>query len=150
EAIADINAFIPADGSPEPLLPARLLDTRDGDTNLTIDNEFEGGGTIPGGGIVELLVADRGDVQADDETVVLNVGAVRPPAQGFLTVYPCGEDRPLASIVNYRGGDVVSNSVTAKVGIGGKVCIYVSSETHLIADVVGTVRPVIPAFPAED
>lgn len=150
EAIADINAFIPADGSPEPLLPARLLDTRDGDTNLTIDNEFEDGGTIPGGGIVELLVADRGDVQADDETVVLNVGAVRPPAQGFLTVYPCGEDRPLASIVNYRGGDVVSNSVTAKVGIGGKVCIYVSSETHLIADVVGTVRPVIPAFPAED
>ena len=84
-------------------------------------------------------------VQGDTATAVtINVGAVRPSEQGFITVYPCGEERPLASSINYRGGDVISNSVLAKIGEDGKVCIYTLRETDFIADVTGFVAPVTP------
>ena len=70
---------------------------------------------------------------------VLNVTAVAPSAAGFLTVFPCGSDRPLASHVNFVPGDVVPNAVIAKIGDGGKVCIFSRAETDLLADVNGFV-----------
>ena len=66
---------------------------------------------------------------------MLNVTAVSPDGIGFLTVFPCGSDLPKASNVNYGPGDVVANAVLAKIGDGGKVCIYTEAGTDLIADV---------------
>ena len=39
---------------------------------------------------------------------------------------------------------MISNGVIAKVGDGGKVCIYTLVETDLIADVSGSASPPIP------
>jgi len=135
DLIADVNGFVPAGGSPAGLVPARLLETRSGPTDKTVDGQFEGAGRVAAGGVVELLVAGRGGVPADAESAVLNLGAVLPGAAGFLTVYPCGTTRPLASNVNYLGGDVVSNLVLAEIGTGGRVCIYTKAATDIIADV---------------
>ena len=41
--------------------------------------------------------------------------------------------------VNYSAGDVVPNAVLAKVGSGGKVCIYTKATSHILADVNGYV-----------
>ncbi|MGI8807372.1 MAG: hypothetical protein ACR2KK_05955 [Acidimicrobiales bacterium] len=75
--------------------------------------------------------------------VVLNVVAVDPLAGGFLTVWPEGEARPLASTLNFAGAQSVPNLVVAKVA-GGKISIYNGStpiglpgSTHLVADVAG-------------
>ncbi len=136
---ADLNAFVPDGGSPVPLLPARLLDTRDGDDFMTIDNEFEGDGPIQAGTEVELQVTGRGEVPDDAGAVALNVGVVRPDERGFLTIYPCGEDRPLTSSVNYAPGTTVSNAANALIGEDGKVCIYSSKTVNVIADVNATV-----------
>ena len=54
-------------------------------------------------------------------------------------MFPCGESRPLASNVNYAPGDVVPNAVLAKVGAGGKVCIFTLAETDIVVDVNGSV-----------
>ena len=44
---------------------------------------------------------------------------------------------PLASSVNYGPGDVVANAVLAKIGTGGKVCIYSPAATDIVVDVTG-------------
>ncbi|MDC6451120.1 hypothetical protein PQY67_13120 [Pseudomonadales bacterium] len=69
--------------------------------------------------------------------VSLNVTAVTPVSAGFITVYPCGTSRPLASNLNYTTGDVVANSVTAPVSENGKVCVYSSAQTHVVIDIAG-------------
>ena len=43
----------------------------------------------------------------------------------------------LASSVNYGPGDVVANAVLAKIGTGGKVCIYSPAATDIVVDVTG-------------
>ncbi|MDW3216414.1 MAG: bifunctional metallophosphatase/5'-nucleotidase [Ilumatobacteraceae bacterium] len=136
DMIVDVNGLVPQDGTPVPVVPARLLETRDGEGNTTVDGDFEGEGRVAAGATVELTVAGRGGVDADAEAVVLNVGAVLPSDHGFLTIWPCGDDMPQASNLNYLSTDLaISNSVVAQIGDEGKVCIYTLAETDLIADV---------------
>jgi hypothetical protein len=54
-------------------------------------------------------------------------------------VFPCGTELPKASNVNYGPGDVVPNAVLAKIGTGGKVCIYTLAGTDIVVDVNGYV-----------
>ena len=97
------------------------------------------------------MVAGRG-VTGDASAALLNVTAVSPDGSGYLTVYPCGQARPNASNVNYVGGAVVPNAVLAKIGVGGKVCVYSQLATDLVIDVNGYVPvgasplPVVPAL----
>jgi hypothetical protein len=51
-------------------------------------------------------------------------------------VYPCGSPRPDTSNINFQAG-AISNLVSAKVGDGGRVCIYTQNSVHLVADVDG-------------
>ena len=132
-----------------PLAPARLADTRPGQS--TIDSLFAGEGARSGGSTLELTVAGRGGVAADATAVALNVTAVTPSGDGYVTVYPCGSDRPTASNVNYTSGAVIPNAVVAKIGAAGKVCFFVSAATHLVIDANGyfptttTLHPLNPA-----
>ena len=139
DIIADVNGYVPPNGSPNTAVPARVLETRVGPTLKTIDGEFEGIGKRPAGATVELTVAGRGGVPADADAVFLNLTAVAPDGFGFLTAYPCGSTRPLTSNVNYSPGDVSPNAVLAKIGAGGKVCIYTKAGSDIIADVNGFV-----------
>jgi hypothetical protein len=124
--IVDVTGYFPAGSSYEPLQPARLL-----------DNLFNGAGLRPAGTVTELTVTDRGGAAANAATVMLNVTATGPSADGFVSVYPCGIAPPNASNLNVATGETVANTVITKVGSGGKVCLYNSAATHLIADVSG-------------
>ena len=69
---------------------------------------------------------------------MLNVTATEPTALSFLTAWPAGEARPLASNLNYGPGQTVPNLVVVKVGAGGVVNLYNSSgSTHVVADLAG-------------
>lgn len=113
----------------QPLMPARLLDTRSGIGAPT--------GPVPAGGQVDLQVNGRGGVPADAAAVVLNVTVVYPATAGYVTVYPSGASRPTASNLNFAAGQTMPNQVIAKVGTGGKVSLYTASTTYLLADVAG-------------
>lgn len=123
----------PVPGAFVPLSPARILDTR----------RAEGVSTstpIPANGTVRLQVSGRGGVPAGHRgAVVLNVTVTQPTDTGFVTVYPTGEARPLASNVNFRPGRTVANLVTVKLGTNGTVTLYNGSSgtVHLVADVAG-------------
>ena len=71
-------------------------------------------------------------------SVVLNVTAVSPSGDGYLTVFPCGENQPNTSNVNYVAGQTVPNAVIAKVGAGGAVCLYTYADTEIIVDVAAS------------
>jgi hypothetical protein len=118
------------------LTPARLLETRSGNAS-TVDGQSWGEGRRAVGQTTELVVAGRGGVPADAPTVVLNVTVTDPSTAGFVTVFPCGSPRPNASSVNFVAGQTVANAVIAKVGTGGKVCLFSSASTQLVADVTG-------------
>ncbi len=127
----DVNGFVPAGAGLVGIAPVRLLDTRPG--NPTIDGISQGGGVVAAGQFVEVQVAGRGNVPADAATAVVNVTAVRPSGDGFVTLYPCGV-RPLASTLNYASGQIVPNGAVTDLSEDGTVCIYTEESSHLLLD----------------
>jgi lysophospholipase L1-like esterase len=115
------------------LTPARLSDSRT--PNSTVDGLHAGGGPIGAGNVIEIQVTGRGGVPANASAVALNVTAAGAFAAGFATVFPCGQPLPVASNLNFQAGQDIPNTVIAKIGTGGKVCIYTDKTTHLLADV---------------
>jgi 2',3'-cyclic-nucleotide 2'-phosphodiesterase (5'-nucleotidase family) len=133
-----------------PLSPQRILDTRTGAS--TVDGQFAGTGIVAAGGTLELTVAGRGGVPADATGVVLNLTATDASGIGYVTVWPCGTERPLASSANFAPGAAAPNAVLTGIGADGKVCMYAGeASVHLIADVNGLVpagggfEPLTPA-----
>ena len=114
-----------------PLTPARILDTRTGSGAPAAK--------LGPDGALTLQVAGRGGVPGDGvRAVVLNVTVTEPTAPSFLTTWPTGADRPMASNLNYTAGQTVANLVTVMVGAGGKVDLINSAgSTHVVADVAG-------------
>jgi len=141
ELVADVQGWFPANsGGYTALTPARLLDTRSGQT--TIDGQDAGIGAIAHDSPFDLPVLGRGGVPVSGVgSVVLNVTAVQPASVGYVTVYPTGTMRPLASNLNLNAARTIPNLVIAKVGSNGKVSLYnfsgISAATDLIVDVQG-------------
>ncbi len=117
------------------LVPARLLESRSG--LVTVDGVSSGVGVRGAGSVTELVVAGRGGVPADASAVVLTVTVTEPVGAGFVTVFPCGSPRPLASNVNFVAGATVANSVVSGVGVGGRVCLFSMVDAQLVVDVDG-------------
>ena len=148
-------------GSPaayQPLVPYRVADTRWG------SGEPDAGQALLGNGVLSVPVAgteppgqSSGGVPADATAVVLNVTAVPSlfsQARGYLTVWPAGAPRPLASNVNFAPLTTVANLVTAPLGAGGAVNVFASEgPTDVVVDVEGFFAPkaadrFTPLFPA--
>ncbi len=132
--IADINGWFPAATTFRPVSPERLLDTRP-------DGPQAGySGAKPSAGqVIELPVTGigRSAVPGDAVAVVLNVTVTEPAAATYVTVWPCGQPRPTASNLNAAPGQTVANLVVARLGTGGKVCVFTMGASHLVADVNG-------------
>ncbi|MEO7571638.1 MAG: S8 family serine peptidase [Acidimicrobiales bacterium] len=82
------------------------------------------------------------EIPTEATAVVLNVTAVQPAANGFLTVWPGGTARPTASSLNFSTGSVVPNLVIAGIGTNDEVNIYNHfGTTDVIVDVLGYFAP---------
>ncbi len=64
---------------------------------------------------------------------------MRPTTATYVTVWPFGEAKPLASNLNIPAGDTRANLVVVKVGVGGSKISFShdAGTVDLIADVVG-------------
>ncbi|HEX3087089.1 MAG TPA: DUF1501 domain-containing protein [Ilumatobacteraceae bacterium] len=112
------------------LTPRRVLDTRDG----------TGAPQGPvGQAPLEVTLLGRGGVPSDGVSgVMLNVTAVAPTGNTYVTVYPGGSDCPTASNLNISAGQVIPNMVLARLGPAGTVLMYNNTgNVDLVADVVG-------------
>ena len=137
DVIFDVAGYVPTttatagpDGLFTPLPPSRILDTRTGNG---------ASGAVPAGGTITVHVSGRGGVPSVGvAAVVLNVTVTNPTAGSYLTVYPAGSGMPLASNLNYVGGQTVANRVVAKLGAGGQLSFYNAvGSVDVIADVAG-------------
>ena len=133
--IADVNGFMPGTTTYVPQVPARLLDTRDGES--TVDGQGVGGGPKPGGTVTTVQVGGRADVPANATAAVLNVTATGTGGYGFVTAFPCDGTQPTTSSLNYGPAATVPGLVIVKLSAAGTVCLYTSASTHLIVDVDG-------------
>ena len=129
--IADVMGWFPESNGYKPLVPARLLDTRIGIGGPA--------GRLNANSDLKIPLLNRGGVPASGvDAVVLNVTAADSTATSYLTVWPTGQLRPIASNLNLVPGRAVPNLVIAKVGIDGTVSVYnYAGTTHVIADVMG-------------
>ncbi|MGB8859332.1 MAG: hypothetical protein WCC60_08750 [Ilumatobacteraceae bacterium] len=127
------SAAVPVRGTFTPVDPTRILDTRDG-TGVAGHHS----GPLGIGQVIELDVTGVAGVpDTGAGAVVLNVTVTDAPHDGYVTVYPCGSARPVASNLNFVHGVNAANQVTAKVGRDGRVCFFTSASTQLIADASG-------------
>jgi hypothetical protein len=118
-----------------PVPPSRILDTREGlgaparpvGVSGQIDLQIAGVAGLPSSGVA---------------AVVLNVTATEAAQAGYVSVYPSGSRRPTVSSLNIEGGQTAANLVTVKVGGNGKVTMFSSGGTHLVADIAGYYTPV--------
>lgn len=120
--------------------PARAFDSRLGRGYA----ETAGDRTTPvfGGEDLSLRVAGLGGVPPTATGVIMNVTVAGPTTSGYLTVYPTGRPRPVASNLNWAPGQVVANLVVTGTGTDGRVQVYnAGGSTHLIVDVIGWFEP---------
>jgi hypothetical protein len=87
---------------------------------------------------LELPILGVSGIPLTDVTAVsLNLTAVGPTAEGYVTVWPCGSDKPGTSNVNFVKDQIVPNAVIAPVDSTGKVCFDSSVSSHVVIDVNG-------------
>jgi hypothetical protein len=119
------------DGLFNPLVPARLLDTRTGTgapmaklgPAMTLNLQVTGRGGVPSSGVA---------------AVVMNLTVTNPTAPSYLTAWPVGAAMPATSNVNFNANQTVPNRVVLPVGAGGQVSIFnAAGSTDVAADVNG-------------
>jgi hypothetical protein len=86
-----------------------------------------------------MVVVGRGGIPATGVgAVALDVTVTEPSAASYLTVWPTGAARPLASNLHFSAGQTVANSVLTKVGANGSISIFNNAgAAHVVVDVLG-------------
>jgi hypothetical protein len=134
DVLADVVGYYvarPTGGRFVPLLPHRILDSRDGTGILGVPWAFFD--------TRQIQVAGEGGVPVNGASaVVLNVTAVGPTDPSHLTCYPGSTGRPASSNLNFVGGQTVANQIIVGLGTHGDVSCYNNEGlVHVVVDVVG-------------
>jgi hypothetical protein len=93
-------------------------------------------GKVGAGQVLQLDLSQY--VVPDTTAVVMNLTATEADGPGYLTAYPCDEERPTASNLNFVAGQNVPNLTNVKLSGDATVCIYAYASTHVLADLAGT------------
>jgi subtilisin family serine protease len=130
--VVDVQSWVAGGGVPTdpgavvPVTPMRLWDTRQN-------------GVIGAGKDLNVQVAGTAGVPADATGVFLNVTVTEPQGDGYLTVYPSGENPPATSNLNFTTNLTVPNMVLVKVGANGFISIRNADPgtAHIVVDLQG-------------
>lgn len=130
--LVDVAGYFTAGsgGRYRPVSPTRIVDTRSGIGadkarvgSAPLGVQISGANGLPASGIA---------------AVQINLTAVAPSENTYLTVYPSGASLPNASNLNVAGGGVRANSVVARVGPDGRIMVACGQgNTDVLVDVVG-------------
>jgi hypothetical protein len=107
--------------------PRRLIDTRQSDA--------PGFGPLQAGQDTPIAIDG---LPSDATAVVVNVTAVAPQGDGFLSLTPCQvTDDVRTSSLNFEASRNIANSVIVPVSAAGQVCLFSSVPTHVLLDLTG-------------
>lgn len=141
DLVLDINGYFIAPGIDTlqfyPLPPCRVVDTRG-------PSGTYGGPSIEGGTSRSFPIsAAPCGAALSAAAYSVNVTAVPHGPLGFVTAWPSGQPRPLASTLNSIDGTILANAaiVPAGAGFGGPVSLYASDTTDVVVDIDGYFAP---------
>jgi hypothetical protein len=117
--------------------PCRVVDTRDDTQPFGFGPPFISGETsrsfpIPNGSC---------NIPAASEAYSLNVTVVPHGELGYITVWPTGQNRPVASTLNSLDGEVKANAAIVPAGTGGAIGVFATDDTDVILDINGYFVP---------
>jgi hypothetical protein len=113
----------------KPIKPTRIADSR-------IAQGLPG---AIGAGKTSTVTTPSALVGVDTYALSLNVTAVSPTANTYLTVWPSGVGRPAISNLNPSKGQIVPNAALTGIGPDDVFNIYNNlGSTHVLVDVAGT------------
>ena len=136
QLLADVAGYylagVPsAFGAFKSLNPSRVLDTRTG-TGAAL-------GPVPALGTIPVQISGAGGVPAGASAVAVNVTAVNPTGDGYITAWPANRARPDTSNLNFYADRNIPNLVIVPISADGKINLFNGSggTVHLLADVAG-------------
>jgi peptidoglycan/xylan/chitin deacetylase (PgdA/CDA1 family) len=105
--------------------PCRLVDTRSGT-----------GYTRLGPNVIRVDASGRCGVGDAPTALALSLVIVDPDGAGFVTLYPHGGDRPMASMLNFTAGQIRSNAAIVRVA-DGSFDVFQSTGGDIVIDTTG-------------
>ncbi len=114
-----------------PVTPCRVIDTR-------IVNGVFGAPTMAAGSTRDFPIPQGAcSIPSNAVAYALNFTVAPHGPLGYLTVWPSGQLRPLASTLNSLDGRVKANAAIVPAGNNGAISAFVTDTTDLIADING-------------
>ena len=119
--------------------PCRLVDTRAG-------SGFPGAFGPPSllanaSRTFPIPISPTCSIPSSAQAYSLNITVVPPAGLLFITVWPTGQPRPLASTLNDPLGTIVANAAIVPAGTSGSIDVYASHNTDIIIDINGYYAP---------
>ena len=115
------------------LAPCRIVDTR-------LPAGPQGGPALVAGSSRNFAVGGICGVPSTAKAVAVNLTVASAANPGYLTIYPAGTAPPLASVLNFRAGQVRANNAVVRLGASASVGVFCSMESgpaEFILDVTG-------------
>ncbi len=133
--------FVPS--TYEALAPGRVCDTRaasgigGGDvvTGAAGQCANSGHAVTPFAALDVQVVGLAGVPASGVSAVVVNVTAIDPAGNGYVTVFPAGSPLPDSSNLNFSKGEIVANLVEVGVGANGYIAIESNTSLDVVVDV---------------
>lgn len=116
----------------QPVDPVRLIDTRETGQRIAAMDTLT----------LDLSVLASTAVGPETDAAAINVTAANPAIAGYLTVWPCDTERPVASSVNFLARQDRGAQATTLLGGPGKtLCIFSNAATDIVVDLQGVFVP---------
>jgi hypothetical protein len=141
DVIVDINGYFAADDNVSGLYYFPVTQCR---VSNTMDNSLTGSFGAPAfasetARTIPILASSRcTGIPSNAKAYALNA-VVQPNGSPmpFLTVWPTGQQRPNASVINAFQGQSVSSGFIVPAGVGGSVDVFAYRATHVILEIAG-------------
>ncbi|HZX53528.1 MAG TPA: hypothetical protein VFE86_02555 [Ilumatobacteraceae bacterium] len=111
--------------------PIRAIDTRDGPR-------------LAQGHVLRVPLA--GLVPDDAKAAVIDLAAVDPSANGFLTAWSCDEPMPPTSNLNYLATGTRATHAIVTLAADSSICVFTMVATDVLVDVTGSYSPAAAAL----
>jgi hypothetical protein len=139
DAVLDVNGYFDSASDNSalaffPLKPCRVLDTRKPNGDL-------GGPFLLGKQERDFPVLASSCIPQGVSPKAYSMNFTVVPYDGeplgYLTVWPQGGSRPAVSTLNNLTGTIVANAAIVPAGSGGRIAVYPTNDTNLVADIDG-------------
>ncbi len=122
--------------------PIRLFDTRAAIPGYPAC-QYLGQSLVANGELVRNahLTCDGSVIPANAAAIVGTATVINPANNGYITLWPDGQQRPPVSNLNFTTGQSVANAITVGLSGAGDFRIYSPAGTDLVVDVTGYYAP---------